>query len=123
MGMAHAKRQHVARTRFKEALPVSVELIGSSNLYELQTINISSGGLFVAFEESYIPFHHNSLLEVKLSLGSGADARQISFLGKFVHHQVGMGFGIRISQMDESIEAIWVEYLHSFGQKHPDKVY
>ena len=117
--MGHALRQVILRTRYEITLPIAIELIGTQNLFELKTENVSMGGIFVAFTEDYLPFSSNSLLEVRLTLGDEPDAPRVNFVAKFVHHQTGIGFGIKIVQ----IEDLFSDFLADYGNRNPDKQY
>ena len=118
MGYARTKKKLVPRVRYTTSLPISLELIGTQNLYELSTVNISRGGVFIEYDEAYLPFHENSLLEVQIHLDSGEDAPRVNFVGKFVHHRIGEGFGIKISQMEDADRNLWDDFLIEMDRDH-----
>lgn len=121
--MGRALRQIMPRTRYEIDLPISLELIGTSNLFKLRTENLSARGLFVKFTEEYLPFTSDSLIEVTLFLGEGEDAPTVNFVAKFIHFQTGLGFGMRIVQMDEVDENLLSDFLSEYSNANPDRQY
>ena len=119
--MGQALRQIIPRTRFEIELPIALELIGTQNLFELKTLNVSSGGVFVSYTEDYLPFNKDSLLEARLTLGLEPDSPCVHFVAKFVHHQNGIGFGMRVVQIEEDSLNLLTDFLQDFGKHNPDK--
>jgi hypothetical protein len=121
--MGHALRQVIPRTRYEINLPIALELIGSQNLFRLRTENVSAGGIFVRYAEDDLPFNADSILEARLSLGEDPDTPCVHFVAKFVHLQEGVGFGMRIVQIEDYNLNLLSDFLIDFGHKNPEKQY
>lgn len=116
--LSRSERRIKKRYSIKIKAKAILKLFGDSNIYALETVNLSESGLLLEFDQ---PVHHlnkSSILEITLLLENNAEAPgfgNISFLAKFVRNASDTEIGVKIIDIDCSNSSIYQKFIKSFS--------